>query len=101
MTARISRPTKSAMQSGEANTREWLVEFEPEAPREIDPLMGWTSSADTRAQVRLEFASKEEAIAYCESNGIAFTVLEPKPRKLIRKSYGDNFKFGRVGRWTH
>jgi hypothetical protein len=63
--------------------------------------MGWTSSSDTRAQVRLEFDSKEEAVAYAQRNGLPFTVSEPKPRKPIRKSYADNFRFGRIGTWTH
>jgi hypothetical protein len=98
---RIYKPAKTAMQSGVARTKEWVLEYEPEAPREIDPLMGWTSSRDTRAQVRLEFDNKEEAIAYAERHGLAYTVSEPKPRKLVRKSYADNFKFGRLGSWTH
>ena len=101
MTARIYKPAKTAMQSGEGGTKEWVVEHEPAKPRQIDPLMGWTSSADTATQVRLEFDSKEEAIAYAQRSGIAFTVAEPKPRKPIRKSYADNFKFGRLGNWTH
>lgn len=101
MVARIYKPAKSAMQSGLGRSKEWLLEHEPESPRAVEPLMGWTSSADTRAQVRLAFDSKEEAIAYAERNGIAYVVLEPKPRKPIRKSYADNFKFGRIGRWTH
>jgi len=101
MIARIYRPAKTAMQSGQARTKEWVLEFEGEAPREVDPLMGWTSSTDTRAQVRLEFESKEEAIAYAERNGIPFRLSEPKPRQPIRKSYADNFKFGRREPWTH
>jgi hypothetical protein len=101
MVARIYKPAKTAMQSGEGGTKEWLFEHEPEKPRQIDPLMGWTSSADTATQVRLEFDSKEEAVAYAERNGIAYTLSEPKPRKPIRKAYADNFKFGRLGNWTH
>jgi ETC complex I subunit conserved region len=101
MTARIYKPTKTAMQSGEARTHEWVLEHEPAAARAIDPLMGWTSSTDTAAQVRLEFESKDAAIAYAERNGLAYTVIEPTVRKPIRKSYADNFKFGRIGNWTH
>ncbi len=101
MAARIYQPAKTAMQSGLGGTHEWVLENEPGAPREVDPLMGWTSSADTAAQVRLSFPTKEEAIAYAERNGIAYTLSEPKPRKPIRKSYADNFKFGRIGTWTH
>ena len=64
MTARIYRPAKTAMQSGTAKTREWVLDYEPEQPREIEPLMGWTSSGDMRQQVRLQFATVEEAVAY-------------------------------------
>jgi hypothetical protein len=101
MLARIYKPAKTAMQSGEARTKEWVLEFAPAAPRELDPLMGWTGSRDTRAQVQLEFNTREEAIAYAERAGLPFKVFEPLPRRQIRKSYADNFKFGRIGRWTH
>ncbi len=101
MAARIYKPAKSAMQSGEARTKEWLLEFEPQARRAPEPLMGWVSSEDTQAQVHLEFASKEDAIAYATRAGLAYTIVEPKPRKPIRKSYADNFRFGRIGSWTH
>jgi hypothetical protein len=101
MPARIFKPAKTAMQSGEARTKEWILEFEPEKPREVDPLMGWISSSDMRAQIRLEFDTKDEAIAYATREGIPYTVIEPKPRKPIRKSYADNFRFGRIGNWTH
>jgi hypothetical protein len=101
MAARIYKPAKTAMQSGEARTKEWVLEFEPEAPREIDPLMGWTSSSDMKSQIRLEFDSKDEAIAYATRNGIAFMVVEPKVRRPISKAYSDNFRFGRIGSWTH
>jgi hypothetical protein len=101
MTARIFKPARTAMQSGEARTKEWVLEFEPASPRSADPLMGWTSSSDTQTQVRLEFDTKEEAIAYATREGLAYTLAEPKPRKPIRKSYADNFRFGRIGNWTH
>lgn len=101
MAVRIYKPAKTAMQSGQARTKDWVLEFEPEAPRSRDPLMGWTSSADVKAQVNLEFASKDEAIAYATRNGLAYTVVEPKPRRQIDKSYAENFKFGRIGTWTH
>ncbi len=101
MTARIYKPAKSAMQSGTAQTDEWMLVHDATAPREIDPLMGWTSSSDTTAQVKLSFATKEDAIAYAERVGLAYTVTEPETRAHIRKSYADNFKFGRVGSWTH
>lgn len=101
MAARIYQPAKTAMQSGPARTKEWVLEYEPEAPREIDPLMGWTSSRDMKSQLRLSFETKEEAMAYAERNGIAYRLLEPQARGLVRKSYSDNFRFGRKGAWTH
>jgi ETC complex I subunit conserved region len=101
MAARIYQPAKTAMQSGEARTKDWVLEFEPQSAETRDPLMGWTSSSDTLAQVHLAFDTKDEAIAYATRNGIAYTVSEPKPRRAIRKAYADNFKFGRIGSWTH
>ncbi len=101
MIARIYKPARTAMQSGEARTKEWVLEFAPASPRKIDPLMGWTSSRDMKAEVELAFDTKEEAIAYAEREGLAYQVFEPLPRRQIRKSYADNFKFGRIGRWTH
>ena len=89
------------MQSGPARTKDWVLEHEIEAPREIDPLMGWTSSRAMKQQLRLSFESTEEAVAYAERNGIPYRVMEPKPRKAVRKSYSDNFRFGRIGSWTH
>ena len=89
------------MQSGQARTKEWLLEHAATRPRTIDPLMGWTSSADTRAQVQLAFDTMEEAVAYAERMGIPYRIEAPKARKAIRKSYADNFKFGRIGSWTH
>jgi len=101
MVARIYRPAKSAMQSGLVRTKDWVLEHEPEAAREVEPLMGWTSSRDTKSQIRLEFDTQEEAVAYAERNGLAFRIIEPKPRAPVRKSYADNFRFGRIGKWTH
>ncbi|MEQ9042547.1 MAG: ETC complex I subunit [Alphaproteobacteria bacterium] len=89
---RIYQPTKTAMQSGRAQTREWVVEFEPAAPRETEPLMGWTSSRDTCAQVKLRFPTKEAAIAYAEQHGYAYRVIAPKTRRPQPKSYAANFK---------
>ena len=101
MPARIYKPAKTAMQSGLARTKEWVLEHEATAAREIDPLTGWTGSSDTQTQLKLTFDSKEEAIAYAERNGIAYTLSEPQVRKPTRKAYADNFKFGRIGAWTH
>jgi len=101
MTARIYKPSKTAMQSGTAKTKEWVLDYEPEEPREIDPLMGWTSSGDMRQQVRLHFDTSEEAVAYCERLGIPYQVSEDKP--LVRHviSYSDNFSYKRRDPWTH
>ncbi len=101
MPAHIYKPARSAMQSGTGRTEEWLLEFEPSSARAIDPLMGWVSSRDVEAQVNLAFETKEEAIAFAERNGIAYVLTEPNVRKPVRKSYSDNFKFGRIGSWTH
>ncbi len=79
MTARIYKPARNAMQSGAAKSKEWVLDYEPEQPRIIDPLMGWTSSADMKQELRLQFDSKEEAIAYCERHGIPHQVFETKP----------------------
>jgi hypothetical protein len=100
MTARIYQPARSAMQSGEAKDN-WLLEYEPEKPREIEPLMGWTSSSDMRSQVKLKFGSKEEAIAYAERNGIAYRLEEPKPETRKILSYSDNFAPNRIVPWSH
>ena len=89
------------MQSGTAGTKEWVLDFEPEQPREIEPLMGWTSSADMRQEVRLRFDSAEEAVAYCERQGIPYQVFAPKPAAPLPKSYSDNFSFKRREAWTH
>ena len=101
MLARIYRPAKTAMQSGQARTRLWVLEFEGAAAREVDPLMGWTSSTDMRAQVRLEFESKEEAIAYATREGLAYRVeeVDPAPRRVA--AYSDNFRSGLAEPWTH
>ena len=101
MTARIYRPAKGATQSGLARTRRWLLEFEQENSREVEPLMGWTSSSDMRQQLRLRFDSKEEAIAYAEREGIAYRVEEPQEVARRPMSYSDNFKFSRATPWTH
>ncbi len=89
------------MQSGTARARKWILEFQPEARREVEPLMGWTSSRDMKSQIRMSFATRDEAVAYARRNGIPFNVHEPKPRKNNPKSYSENFKFGRIGSWTH
>ncbi len=101
MTARIYSPSKTAMQSGKARTKRWVLDYEPETAREVEPLMGWTSSGDMKSQVKLSFDTKEDAIAYATRNGIAYRVVEPKVRPVRPKAYADNFKYGRIGQWTH
>ena len=100
MAARIYKPAKTAMQQGNA-ARDWVLEYEPEQPMTIEPLMGWTSSADTKSQIRMSFATKEEAVAFATRHGIAFRLEEPLKTLLRPKSYAENFKFGRPDRWTH
>jgi len=101
MTARIYKPSKTAMQSGTANTKAWVVDFDLQEPRQIEPLMGWTSSGDMRQQLRLRFASEAEAVAYCERHGIAYQLFEAKPVSRRTMSYADNFSFKRRDAWTH
>src|SRR5574343_960685 len=99
MRARIYQPAKTAMQSGTAKAKGWVLDFAPASSREVDPLMGWTSSDDTQAQVKLRFDTREAAEAYAASKGIEFEVLEPKSRKpVIRpRGYGENFATDRRG----
>ena len=94
--ARILRPAKSAMQSGTAMTRKWVLEYEPASKREPDPLMGWASSRDTLNQVRLRFATLEEAVAFADKKGLDYTICEPHARSPKAKSYADNFRYDRI-----
>ncbi len=98
---RIYRQAKTAMQSGQANTGRWIVEFEPESPRRVEPLMGWTSSADTKGQVRLFFDSRDDAVAYARKNGFMYSLETPREWSVRPKAYADNFRTDRLGRWTH
>ena len=101
MTARIYKPAKTAMQSGHAKTHDWVLDYEPEEPRVVESLMGWTTSGDMKSQVRLNFATKEEAVAYAERHGIPYQLQEAKLSQRHGLSYADNFAFGRRGSWTH
>jgi hypothetical protein len=97
VTARIYQPTKTAMQSGRAKTRGWVLEFDRRSRRTIDPLMGWTSSSDMLAdQVRITFDSREDAVAYAERHGLAHEVVEPQARHIRPKSYAANFRWDRI-----
>ena len=88
--AKIYKPTKTAMQSGLKKFDKWILEYFSEKPG-INPLMGWESSKDTYSEIKLEFSSKDLAIEYARKNNINFELIEPKNRKLIKKSYADNF----------
>ena len=92
MKARIYQPAKNAMQSGTANTHQWVLEFEPEVAKEIDPLMGWTGSRDMRGQVRMRFATQQEAEAYAQRNSLPFEVLPVHRKRRHIQTYADNFK---------
>ena len=103
MRARIYKPARNAMQSGTAKTRLWVLEFAPASARDIDPLMGWTSSADTQTQVKLRFESQEAAEDYAREHGIDYVVLPAHARKpnVRVRGYGENFATDRRGAWTH
>ncbi len=101
MSAKIYRPAKTAMQSGKAKTHLWVLEYDQESPRTIEPIMGYTSSGDMKQQIRLTFPNREEAVAYAERNGIEYRVIEPHDPKRRRMAYSDNFRFDRRQPWTH
>ena len=88
--AKIYKPSKTAMQSGERNTKKWILEFDT-LNTGINPLMGWESSRDTMSEVKLEFSTKEQAINFAKKNNIIYYIVEPQERKIIKKSYSDNF----------
>ena len=88
--AKIYKPNKTAMQSGLGKTNKWILEFEVDDPTK-NPLMGWESSADTYSELKLEFSTKDLAIDYAKKKKIDFEVIEPKKRKIVKKSYTDNF----------
>jgi hypothetical protein len=96
MSARIYQQAKNPMQSGRRNMRVWILEYAPSAAKEIDPLMGWVGSRDMQSQVRLKFASREEAEGYATREGLAYVVAEPKPICAQPKNYADNFRYDRV-----
>ena len=96
MDVRIYKPSKVATQSGLANTRRWVLEYESRAGRSIDGLMGWTSSKDTTQQVCLTFSSCEQAIAFANSNGMTYRVEESRSHRAKAKSYAENFRHDKV-----
>ena len=88
--AKIFKPTKTAMQSGLGKTNKWIIEYITKNPG-INPLMGWESSSDTLSELKLEFSSKELAIEYAKKNKINYEIIDSNERKIIKKSYADNF----------
>ncbi len=103
MRARIYQPAKTAMSTGTAKTRVWVLEYAPDSAREVDPLMGWTSSNDMQSQVTLQFESKDAALEYAKDHNITADVIEPKKRKvnIRQRGYGENFATDRRTVWTH
>ena len=88
--AKIYIPNKSAMQSGLGKSVKWILEYETKDPSK-NPLMGWESSSDTLSELKLEFSTKESAINYAKKKRIDYELIEPKKRKIVKKSYADNF----------
>jgi hypothetical protein len=93
--ARIYRPSKTAMQSGRAETRKWVLQYEQATQRYFDPLMGWTSADDTLNEVKLRFDTLEEAVAFADKHSLDYTVIEPQQRASKPKAYADNFRYDR------
>ena len=103
MRARIYQPARTAMSSGTAKTKHWVLEFAQTSARDVDPLMGWTSSSDTQTQVKMSFDTKEAAAEYAQDHGIDATVQEPKKRRanIRANGYAENFATNRRSAWTH
>ena len=101
MFVRIYQPAKTAMQSGRSKATGWVLEPDEASARTPDPLMGWISAGDTMNQLRLSFATQEEAVAFAKKRGLAYVVQSPKARKIRPKAYADNFAPGRRQPWTH
>ncbi|WP_420432378.1 ETC complex I subunit [Hyphobacterium sp.] len=101
MFAKIYRPSRNAMQSGQAKTKIWVLEFEPSMAKCTEPLMGWTSSRETASQVKLMFEDKDQAVAYAKKHGIPFRVTDKPDPVRKRKSYAANFSADRKEPWSH
>jgi len=101
MRARIFQPAKTAMQSGRAKTRKWVLEFEPTRRQQLDPLMGWPGNGDTMQQVRMTFDTRADAIAHAKRKGLDFVLQEPQESKIKPKAYADNFAVDRRIPWSH
>lgn len=95
MKALIYQPVKTPTQS--VDTRDaWILEFTPETPLFVENLMGWVGSPDTIRQIRLGFPTREAAEAYARREGIAYALVLPKQRRMLRKAYADNFRYNQV-----
>ena len=92
MKAKIFKPAKTAMQSGRSKFNKWVLKFSDKKNQLKDTMMGWNGGSSTVSQIELKFSSKEEAVNYAKKNGIDYEVLETRERKVINKSYADNFK---------
>ncbi|WP_312529063.1 ETC complex I subunit [Paracoccus sp. (in: a-proteobacteria)] len=103
MRVRIYQPARNAMQSGMAKTKGWFLVFPQADARDIDPLMGWTSSDDTQSQVRLRFETRKQAEEYAREHGLDYEVIEPQARhaNIRPRGYGENFATDRRAPWTH
>ena len=101
MRARIFQQPKTSMQSGQANTHDWILEYGQSEQRQQDPLMGWFGSGDTKSQLHLHFPTRDEAVAYAERQEIPYDIELPTPRVHRAKAYADNFRFDRRQNWTH
>ena len=88
--AKIYKPSKTAMQSGRRNTKNWILEYDT-LNTGVNPLMGWESSIDTMSEIKLEFPTREEAINYVKKNEIDYYVVEPQKSKVVKKTYSENF----------
>ena len=88
--AKIYIPTKTAMQSGRGKQKKWILEFDIKDTK-TNPLMGWQSSTDTLEEVILRFSTKEKAVEYAKNNNIIYKLIEPNKKKIVIKSYAENF----------
>ncbi|MEE8516625.1 MAG: ETC complex I subunit [Alphaproteobacteria bacterium] len=93
---RIFQPVRTAMQQGRGRSGTWVLEFVAETPKQRDPLMGWSGSDDTQSQVRIQFSSLDDAVAYADKEGYRYQVHQPRERRIRPKNYADNFKYAKI-----
>ncbi|MFQ5437400.1 MAG: ETC complex I subunit [Paracoccaceae bacterium] len=103
MRARIYQPARNAMQSGQARTKSWVLDYSPSSARVLDPLMGWTGTSDTSSQIRLTFDNAEAAQKYATDHGLEYVVMAEHTRQPVLRAggYGANFATTRRTVWTH